>query len=145
MKQQTEIKRKEKGAIMVETAMILPLLVLLLTGAFDLGLVAHRHQVLQNAVREAARYSAQHRIGVHNVAVSTIQDFVVNYCAAQNMTVANSDVTVSQDHSYQFGGTPVTTSRIAVTYSHSIITPGMSTLLGSPINLSAESVFRNLF
>jgi Flp pilus assembly protein TadG len=137
--------REEKGAVVVEVAMMLPLLVLLLLGALDFGIMVHRHQVLQNAAREGARYSAQHRIGDHSVTATTIQNIVVDYCAEQNVTIATSDVTVTQDHPFLVGGTTVQASRITVTHAHALMTPGMSDLLGSPLNLSAQGIFRNLY
>ena len=125
--------------------MMLPLLVLLLLGALDFGILVQRHQVLQNAAREGARYSAQHRIGDHGVDVSTIQRIVVDYCAEQNVTIAPSDVTVSQNNSYLAGGAAVQASSVRIAHSYSMITPGMSDLLGSPVNIAAEGRFRNFY
>ena len=49
-----------RGQTMVEFALVLPILVLLLTGFFDLGRVVLAHDALAHAAREAARYAIVH-------------------------------------------------------------------------------------
>jgi len=120
-------------------------LVLLLLGALDFGFLVHRHQIIQNASREGARFSAQHRIGDHGITVTDIQNRVIAYCSEQNMTIAAGDVTVSQNSSYLVGSTLVTASEITVAHSRSMITPGMSALLGDPVTIRARGVFRNFY
>ncbi len=51
-------RRGERGAVAVEFALILPLLLLLLSGLVTTGLVYSDHLSATNAVREAARYGA---------------------------------------------------------------------------------------
>jgi Flp pilus assembly protein TadG len=45
---------------LVETALVLPILMLLLIGFFDLGRVVLAHDALSHAAREAARYAIVH-------------------------------------------------------------------------------------
>jgi Flp pilus assembly protein TadG len=139
------LDKQEKGVICVELAVILPFLTLLLLGALDLGLLIHEHQVLQNAAREGARYSAQHRMGVHSVTLATIQTRVVNYCAQQNITIQAGDVAVNQAYQHTHGGTTISGSQVTITRSRSMITPGMSQLLGDTVTLRGQGVFRNLY
>ena len=47
------------GIAAVETAVVLPLLVLLILGAVDMGQFANCHQKVSDASREGARYAAQ--------------------------------------------------------------------------------------
>jgi Flp pilus assembly protein TadG len=62
MKQvQRNLHRKELGAALLETAITLPLLLLLLFGIFELGLAFARAQVLANAAREGAREASLFR------------------------------------------------------------------------------------
>lgn len=49
---------KDRGASLVEFALLLPLLVLLLLGTITGGLAMSRQNSVKNAVREATRYSA---------------------------------------------------------------------------------------
>ena len=48
-----------RGVAAVETAVVLPLLVLLILGAVDMGQLANCHQKVSDASREGARYAAQ--------------------------------------------------------------------------------------
>jgi Flp pilus assembly protein TadG len=54
------VDRNERGQSLVEFAVILPILVLLLVGIFDLGHVVWTNDALSNAAREAARYAIVH-------------------------------------------------------------------------------------
>jgi Flp pilus assembly protein TadG len=56
-----------RGQTMVEFALILPILVLLLTGFFDLGRVVLSNDALSHAAREAARYAIVHGGSVANL------------------------------------------------------------------------------
>ena len=47
--------KSEKGAELVEFALTFPLLLLVMLGIIDFGLLLHRVQVLTNAAREGAR------------------------------------------------------------------------------------------
>jgi Flp pilus assembly protein TadG len=52
---QTHIARDERGAALVEAAVVVPLVLLIVTGIFDLGRAYQVYQVLSNAAREGAR------------------------------------------------------------------------------------------
>ena len=45
----------QKGAVAVEFAFVLPLLVVLLVGIMEFGLILYNQQVITNACREGAR------------------------------------------------------------------------------------------
>ena len=49
-----------RGQTMVEFALVVPILMFLLTGFFDLGRVVLAHDALSHAAREAARYAIVH-------------------------------------------------------------------------------------
>src|ERR671915_2289675 len=53
-------RRDHRGQTLVETALILPILVLILTAFFDLGRVVLANDSLSHAAREAARYAIVH-------------------------------------------------------------------------------------
>lgn len=50
--------KNEKGQSMVETALVLPLVILLLLGIFDFGWLFYNKLQVENCVREGARYAA---------------------------------------------------------------------------------------
>ena len=47
--------RSERGAVLIEAALVLPLLLLVVLGIMDFGLLFQRYEVLTNAAREGAR------------------------------------------------------------------------------------------
>lgn len=51
-------KKSEKGQAMVEFALILPVLLLIIAGIIDFGLIYNQKVLANNASREAARYVA---------------------------------------------------------------------------------------
>lgn len=55
-----KIKRKEKGAVAVEMAIVLPMLLLILLGTIEFGRVFNVQVSLTQAAREGARYAAIH-------------------------------------------------------------------------------------
>jgi Flp pilus assembly protein TadG len=46
--------RQERGQSLVETAIIMPVILIIMAGVFDFGLVLHAYVVVVNAAREAA-------------------------------------------------------------------------------------------
>ena len=54
----TRERRSCRGQSMVETALVLPIIILLLVGIIDFGLLFNNYIVLSNATREAARKAA---------------------------------------------------------------------------------------
>ena len=53
--------RYARAQALVEMALVVPLLILLLTGVFEFGLVLYAHVQVSNAVREAARAASLYR------------------------------------------------------------------------------------
>jgi len=104
----------QRGAATVEFAVILPLLVILVFGIIDVGLLLYNKQVITNASREGARAGiARSTISVENV--------VENYCrhrlfpdgtlpsavtvSGRNGAFQNDlTVTVTYDHNLMFAG-----------------------------------------
>lgn len=52
--------KNEKGQAMVEFALVLPLLLIIIAGIIDFGLIFNQKVLANNASREAARYVAVH-------------------------------------------------------------------------------------
>ena len=135
-------QRRERGQSLVEFALILPVLVLILMGLFDLG----RAVFAYNSVSEAARNGA--RVAIVN---QTLADICVvaagravglglpTACAANGNT-GTQGVWVTDAST----GTAVSCAKVnclqkvKVTYQFSPITPIIGRILG-PINLTSSS------
>ena len=146
-----DVRERQKGVATVELAIILPLFGILLLGILEVGGMARDHQVLQNAAREGARFSslATNRISkaTDPAAVENmIKSRIVTYLANENITVVNSDIVVNQDYPITVGEFTVDGSQITITYTRTLLTPGVTGLipLGSR-QLRGTAVFRNFY
>ncbi len=138
----------EQGAVLVEMAFALPLLALVFLSILDLGLMVREYQVLQNAAREGARYSViqSNQISIkpateQAAVLSDIQNYVVQYCAEERITITAANVTVNQ----AYGWPAACQSEIAVTYTRPLFLLGRPFFPFSAITLTGRSVFQNLY
>ena len=107
--------RPRGASAAVEFAFVLPVLVTLLVGLWEVGRIIQVQQVLSNSAREGARVAAQgETINLNGsptlIQVSTgtpcVKDTVVNYLQQANLPVSSSDVTVT--FAYTSGDTTLT-------------------------------------
>jgi len=78
------IWQKEEGTALVEFAVVLPVLVFLLIGMIEFGLLLYNQQVITNASREGARYGIVSRTPRRTVV--EIDSVVGEYCANNLVT-----------------------------------------------------------
>lgn len=96
-------KSAEFGVAMVEFAIILPLLILILFGIIDFGLLMYNKQVITNASREGARVKAMGNDPAP-VVIAYCQDRLITFGSSSlPSTVLNSEgvyvtITVSFDY-----------------------------------------------
>lgn len=74
----------QKGGAIVEFAVILPLLILLICGTVEFGLLLYNKQVVTNASREAVRAGIT---GENSAAVAAI---ATDYCRSRLLSLKNS-------------------------------------------------------
>ena len=153
-----EARLSERGAVIVEFAIVLPILALLLGGGVEFGLLARDHQVLQNAAREGARFSALPANSISGAGggagaaaiEARIKSHVQTYLQNEGITaIPDANIVVDQNYMLQItlaSGVAfnVRSSEVTITYPKSLILPGMN-LLADPINLSGRAVFRNFY
>ncbi|PYS07960.1 MAG: hypothetical protein DMG17_29825 [Acidobacteria bacterium] len=147
------LQHQQRGTALIEMALVLPLLTLLLIGIINMGLVIREHQVLQNAAREGARYSTLQANRIDEAGDATAQALVLTkiktrvqrYLAQERITIALSDVTVDQNYTYPVNASPVTASKVTVSYSRSMMLPQSWVWPFGPVTLTGQAVFRNLY
>lgn len=137
-------RTKERGAALIETAITIPIILLVSVSIFEFGRAYQTWQVLTNAAREGARVSII--AGKTDDQVSTA---VRDYMDIGGLRLArDSSVTISLERNVTVGGTSM--SRITVNYPYTfmvlngvirLVTPGSKT--GEPITMSAAAVMRN--
>lgn len=122
--------KHQKGAVVVETAIILPLFIIILIGVLEFGIVFHNYLILQNASREGARYGS---VGHTAVEIEQrVREFAFHLdTPSLNVTVVNAE------------GSRGSTLEVRAVYPLPLITPLMQTLTGTPsFTLTSESFVR---
>ena len=116
----SRVKRKsERGANLVEFALVIPLLLLMLVGVADLGRAFQTYIAITNAAREGARYASRwpkYR--------GDIVEAVVEEALGSGLTLADEDVEI-----VNLDGQGGETIAVAVSYDLPLILGG---LLGLP-------------
>lgn len=134
--------RGERGTALIETAMTLPLLLLVSVGIFEFGRAYQTWQVLTNAAREGARVAV-----ISGTTDADVRSAVNNYMSVGALgTVADSYIDVNR--TAPLGSN--TGSQITVRYPFSFMVLGPvvrlvnpSSSAGAPLTMSAVSVMRN--
>jgi Flp pilus assembly protein TadG len=95
------LMRSESGAAMVEFAIVLPVLLLIILGILQFGLLWYTKYVITAASREGAHYATVYtvdptnnfsRVAPSNLTDPTVQGLVESYC---NNSLSNTPVTVT--------------------------------------------------
>jgi Flp pilus assembly protein TadG len=137
----------ERGQALVETAVTLPLILLLSVCIFEFGRAYQTVQVLTNAAREGARVAI-----LPNATVSDAQARVTAYLQAGQLPNANgATVSVNQNVPISIGSTTAAASQVTVNYPFSfmVLNPVVnlvstgSTLGGAPLTLTGSAEMRN--
>ncbi len=143
--------RSERGAELVEFALVLPLLLVLIGGIIDFGFLFQRYEVVTNAAREGARLRSL--AGYTDAAARTrVREYIrvgLNLTQAQlDAAVPNSAAGVNITAGTVAGVTPpVQTTIVAVTYQHNFIMLGpimslINATWSNQINVYATSQMR---
>ena len=131
--------QSERGAELIEFAVVLPLLLLLIAGIVDFGMMFRTYEAVTNAAREGAR------VGVlPGYDVPDVQARVDAYLAASGLTGART--TTVTDVPVATGAGTFTARSVDLTYTYTFAVLGMAAPLfgGSfgSITLNAVSVMR---
>lgn len=141
----------ERGVVLVELALVLPIFAALLLVIVDLGLLLREYQIVQNAAREAARYSIlqQNWIDWRNPSANdtAIRQRVVDYLQQERITdVTIASVTLTQvDPIVTSDGLTLHGSLVTVSYTRSLLVAGAGLLPFPQVTLTATAAFRNLY
>jgi Flp pilus assembly protein TadG len=134
--------RGERGAELVEFAFALPLLLLVVAGIIDFGLLFKDYEVVTNAAREGARLGT-----LPDYTPADIQARVTSYAVAGGLVAGDVSVPAPTTVPLDLGGGKVVTAiQVTVSYPHTfwVIGPIASLVGGSfgTVNLTASSTMR---
>ncbi len=137
-------KQKERGAALVEFALVLPLLLLIIFGIIEFSILFYDKAVITNASREAAREFA---IFKAPPATKAELDLVVSQYAEDRMiSIADDNApsleTTPSDPTTKGTGTNYVVAKVNYTYKF-VFMPGFMADLLPEIDLSATTTMRN--
>ncbi|SOC37260.1 TadE family protein [Ureibacillus acetophenoni] len=121
--------KSEKGASIVEFALILPLLILLVFGIIDFGRIFHAYLTIDHAGREAARVAS---VGKFSDVETTAVQKSGNMITAEDVEVTYSDVN-------KIRGSIAT---VKIDYKITFLTPIIQPFFPSGLTLSDTTTMR---
>jgi Flp pilus assembly protein TadG len=137
---------RERGSAMVETAITIPLLLMVMVGIFEVGRAYETWQVLTNAAREGARMAVTPS-STEEVTTALIRQYMAD---GQLVNSGTATVVVDKTSTINAGGTPVSASLVTVDYPFEfimlqpvvrLVAPGAT--VGGPLTMRATSIMRN--
>jgi Flp pilus assembly protein TadG len=138
-------RNSERGAAIIETAITLPLLLLVSVGIFEFGRAFQTWQVMTNAAREGARVAVLPNPVAGN-AEARVRTYLHNGGLNNDQTVG----VVINNVTIPMGATNVQGSRVTVNYPFSfIVLQPVARLIvhgsmtGAPITMTAVAEMRN--
>jgi Flp pilus assembly protein TadG len=134
--------RSERGVALIETALTLPLLLLVTIGAVEFGRAYQTWQVLTNAAREGARIAV-----LPGVTDAAVQARVTAYMVAGQLTNAGgATITVTRNTAIGTG----TASTVLLEYPFTFIVMQpvaqlvvKGSTVGAPLTMGASAMMRN--
>lgn len=130
MVNQMTLARNRRGQSMVETALILPIILLILLGILEFGRILSAWMIITHASREGARVSS---LGGTTMQVEERVDAV-------SKTLDLTDITVIIAPSGTLARGDMVT--VTVTYNIDLMTPLIGAIVGDTVPMNAETVMR---
>ena len=130
-----EITNKKLGEIqgqaLVETAFVLPIMLLVLMGIFEFGSIFNTYLILTNASREGARVAS----------VGGSDADVINsiHNATNILDPTKLIITIDPTEDNRSRGLPIS---VNATYNLKIISPIIDTIIPNPLPISSQTVMR---
>ncbi|MCW2738157.1 TadE/TadG family type IV pilus assembly protein [Nocardioides sp.] len=132
----------ERGAVAVEFALLMPILLALVAGMIDAGFAINRYTMLNNAAREGVRAAS---LGQTSAEVTAV---VNKYLGDSGVTATTVSLTCQKPNSttpcasWTAGKASGGTAILTITYSHPWITPVPGLMGTDSINLSKTTRMR---
>lgn len=140
------VLKNERGQALLETALTLPLLLLVSVSIFEFGRAYQTWQVLTNAAREGARVAVLPNTPAADVRARA----VASMTSGQLPNAASATVDVDQNTTISIGATTATASLVTVSYPFQFIVLQpvarlvvTGSALGTPFTLTAAAEMRN--
>jgi Flp pilus assembly protein TadG len=142
----TRLARNERGAALLETAITIPLILLISVGIFEFGRAYQTWQVLTNAAREGARIAV-----INGTTDDQVRQAVRDYMTGGRLTrAAAAPIDVDRNEPFGGAGSSWTASQITVDYPFDfiVLNPVVRLVVsdsttGAPLTMRAVALMRN--
>lgn len=124
--------RNEKGQSLVEFAILLPVLLLLIMGILEFGLILNSYLTINNSAREGAR------LGIVSGSNLEINNLITNISPNLDNRNLHVNIMPTIEGSRKSGGT----ISVEVIYNYKLTIPIISNLLGNVMILKAQTSMR---
>lgn len=122
---------RKKGQAMVETALVLPFIILILLGIIDFGILFNNYLIVSNASRECARNVV---VGMTDTSLQTLY-----YDVTRPLDFNKLRMDVNVPPSERKKGVEVT---VTITYQYDFLTPIIGAFTHGPVTLTGRTVMR---
>jgi Flp pilus assembly protein TadG len=136
------LKKNERGAALLETAITVPIILVVCVGIFEFGRAYETWQVLTNAAREGARLSV-----IQGSKDDDVKTRIKNYATAGGVIVADAEISIT--HGVALTGTD-TASKIQIDhpYDFMVLNPviklvAANSRTGERINMRSTAIMRD--
>lgn len=128
----------ERGAVAAEFALLLPVLLTILFGTIEFGMIMYGREVVTNATREGARAGIVQ--GPPKRTAGEIITIANNYLTATGVNPADVTFTVAGD-----GMANPNTLTVTATYLYRFLIPYIPTVVGipDPLTIATQTVMRH--
>jgi Flp pilus assembly protein TadG len=123
--------RSERGQTMVETAIVLPVVVLMLVAMVDAGRVFHSWIVVTNGAREGARSAAARQ--APDIVIARIDSSMSGW------TCDDPEITCTTSNVQGASGTPV---QVTVARDVTLLSPLISQFWGGTVTLTGDATMQ---
>jgi Flp pilus assembly protein TadG len=138
--------RNEKGSAMIETAMTLPIIMLICVGIFEFGRAYQTWQVLTNAAREGARVAV-----IAGTTDDQVRDVVNNYMTNIGRLTGAAGANIAINRNVAVAGWSAGGSSVTITYPFQFMIDlnGVARLVrsdstaGQPFTMQSVALMRN--
>lgn len=126
-----KIIKNQNGQALVEFAVILPILILLVMGIVQFGLLINSYLTLENAAREGAR------AGILGSSDTEIQQVIT--ATSPNLNNKNLTINITPSESARISGGTLT---VKLTYNYNLTIPIISSIFNNTVVLNTQTSMR---
>lgn len=140
----TKMRAGERGTMLMELALVTPLLILILMLVLEGSHLIRTHQVLNNTAREGARLSV---LQENQGSTGDIVTQMINYANQNGVTLSAANITINQGAVIPNGGIGIPASIVTVTYTYkpTFLAAMAYVGLNPSYPLTTQAEFRNFY